>query len=425
MIVNELQCTKLSNEQENFINEIENSSDHYFITGKAGTGKSTLLQGLKKFTKKKFIVAAPTGVAALNIGGQTLHSLFKLSIKFQEPDDIKISKSTAKLLSKIEMLIIDEVSMLRADILDAINIILQKSKEIYEPFGGVQLVMFGDLYQLPPIINDKELSQYFQDKYRSHYFFAAHVWDEADLNLKELNTIFRQSDLDFQNILNSIRVRNFDSSLLKRLNERVLAKPHDESFVTLALTNKTVNQINEEALSKIQKQSYEYRAEISGDMEESAYPTEEVLLLKQGAQVMFLKNDPEQRWVNGTVGVIDYLADDHIEVNVNGEIHEIKKTKWDKIKYSYDENTQKIKEEIVSSFTQYPLRLAWAITVHKSQGQTLEKVVFDIERGAFAHGQTYVALSRCTSLEGLFLKKAISARDIIVDPKISEFMKSL
>ncbi len=425
MIVNELQCTQLSEEQEDFINEIENSSDHHFITGKAGTGKSTLLQGLKKFTKKKFIVAAPTGVAALNIGGQTLHSLFKLSIKFQEPEDIKISKSTAKLLSKIEMLIIDEVSMLRADILDAINIILQKSKEVYEPFGGVQLVMFGDLYQLPPIINDKELSQYFQDKYKSHYFFAAHVWDEADLNLKELNTIFRQSDLEFQNILNSIRVRNFDSSLLKRLNERVLAKPNDSSFVTLALTNKTVNQINEEALLKIQKRSYEYRAEISGDMEESAYPTEEVLLLKEGAQVMFLKNDPEQRWVNGTVGVIDYLADDHIEVNVNGEIHEIKKTKWDKIKYSYDENTQKIKEEIVSSFTQYPLRLAWAITVHKSQGQTLDKVVFDIERGAFAHGQTYVALSRCTSLEGLFLKKAISARDIIVDPKISEFMKSL
>lgn len=423
MLARELECTKLSQEQEEFIQEIENSSENYFITGKAGTGKSTLLQGLKQSSSKKFVVAAPTGVAALNVGGQTLHSLFKLSIKFQEPEDINVSKSTAKLLSKIDMLIIDEVSMLRADILDAINIILQKSKDNYEPFGGVQVIMFGDLYQLPPIINDRELEQYFKDKYTSHYFFAAHVWNGANLNLKELTEIFRQDDPEFQNILNSLRIRDFDSNLLKRLNERTI-NCLEESTVTLALTNKTVNQINEEALGQLTNESFEYEAEISGDMEKSAFPTEEVLTLKCGAQVMFLKNDPEQRWVNGTIGEVEYLSDDCIEVKVGEEIHEIKKTKWDKIKYSYDEKKQKMKEEVVSSFTQYPLRLAWAITVHKSQGQTLERVVFDIERGAFAHGQTYVALSRCSSFEGLFLKKPIRARDIIVDPRISEFMRS-
>jgi ATP-dependent DNA helicase PIF1 len=424
MLAKELECTVLSKEQQDFIQEIEESGENYFITGKAGTGKSTVLQGLKKSTKKKFVVAAPTGVAALNVGGQTIHSLFKLSIKFQEPDDIKVNKSTAKLLSKIDMLIIDEVSMLRADILDAMNIILQKSKNNFEPFGGVQVVMFGDLYQLPPIISDNEIAQYFKDKYSSHYFFAAHVWSGASLVLKELTTIFRQDDKEFQSILNSIRIRDFDSNLLNKLNERVQDASVTESIVTLALTNRTVSQINEEALDKISSQAYEYDADISGDMEKSAFPTEETLTLKVGAQVMFLKNDPEQRWVNGTIGEVEYLSDDNIEIKVADEIHEIKKTKWDKIKYSYDESTQKIKEEVVSSFTQYPLRLAWAITVHKSQGQTLNRVIFDIERGAFAHGQTYVALSRCSSFEGLFLKKPIRARDIIVDPRISEFMKS-
>lgn len=425
MIVKELEANKLSKEQEEVIQEIENSQDNFFITGKAGTGKSTLLQGLKKATEKKFVVAAPTGVAALNVGGQTIHSLFKLSVKFKEPEDINVSKSTAKLLSKIEMLIIDEVSMLRADILDSINHVLQKSKDNTEPFGGVQVVMFGDLYQLPPIISDKDLAQYFKDRYTSPYFFSAHVWQSASLELKELQKIFRQDDPEFQTLLNSLRIRSFDSELLRKLNSRVQKPSTDESIVTLALTNKTVLQINEEALDTIKSEVHEYEAEISGDMEESAYPTEEVLKLKLGAQVMFLKNDPEQRWVNGTIGEVEYLSDDCIEIKVDGENHEIKKSKWDKIKYSYDESTQKIKEEVVSSFTQYPLRLAWAITVHKSQGQTLEKVVFDIERGAFAHGQTYVALSRCSSMEGLFLKKPIRGRDIIVDPRISEFMRSI
>ncbi len=424
MLTKELELKQLSQEQEEILEEIENSQDNFFITGKAGTGKSTLLQGLKAKTKKKFVVAAPTGVAALNVGGQTIHSLFKLSIKFQEPRDIKLSKSSKKLLSKIEILIIDEVSMLRADIVDAIDFVLKEAKESSEAFGGVQVIMFGDLYQLPPIISEKEIAQYFKDKYESHYFFSAHVWKETDLKLKELEHIFRQDDLEFQNMLNGFRVRSFDSSLLNKLNERVTLPKNAESMLTLALTNKTVNEINEGKLDGINSQLYEYEAEISGNMEASAYPTEEILSLKVGAQVMFLKNDPEQRWVNGTIGEIEYLSSDCIEVRLGSECHEIKKSKWNKIKYSYDEDSQKIKEDVVSSFTQYPLRLAWAITVHKSQGQTLDNVIFDIERGAFAHGQTYVALSRCKNLEALFLKKPIRARDIIVDPRISEFMRS-
>ena len=421
----ELELTKLSKEQEEIIQEIENSSNNFFITGKAGTGKSTLLQGLKQLTIKKFIVAAPTGVAAMNVGGQTIHSLFKLPIKLIDPSEIKINKSTIKLLANVELLIIDEASMIRADILDAIDHILQEARDSQLPFGGLQLVMFGDLYQLPPIINDRELSQYFKDKYDSHYFFNAHVWRASTLKVRELQTIFRQEDKYFQEMLNSLRIRSFDSSLLNSLNERVLDKPEGESIITLALTNKTVNEINQEKLAKIDSETFEYHADIDGHMEESAYPTEEVLELKLGAQVMFLKNDREKRWVNGSIGEVEYLSDDFIEVKINGESHEVKKEKWDKIKYSYNETTKKIKEEITSSFTQYPLRLAWAITVHKSQGQTLDKVVFDIERGAFAHGQTYVALSRCSSLEGLYLKRPIRARDIIVDPIVTQFMRSI
>lgn len=425
MLNQELELTKLSKEQEDIVQEIENSSDNFFITGKAGTGKSTLLQGLKQLTIKKFIVAAPTGVAAMNVGGQTVHSLFKLPIKLIDPSEIKISKSTIKLLANTEMLIIDEASMLRADVLDAIDYLLQEARDSQLPFGGLQLVMFGDLYQLPPIINDRELSQYFKDTYDSHYFFNAHVWRASTLKVRELQNIFRQEDKQFQEILNSLRIRNFDSKLLNTLNERVMEQPKEESIITLALTNKTVNEINQEKLAQIDSETFQYHAEIDGQMEASAYPTEEVLELKVGSQVMFLKNDREKRWVNGSIGEVEYLSNDFIEVKLNGETHEIKKEKWDKIKYSYNESTKKIKEEITSSFTQYPLRLAWAITVHKSQGQTLEKVVFDIERGAFAHGQTYVALSRCSSFEGLYLKRPIRARDIIVDPVVTQFMRSI
>jgi ATP-dependent DNA helicase PIF1 len=420
VLLKELEVQNLSQEQEAFIEAIESSSDHFFVTGKAGTGKSTLLQALKQKTKKKFVVAAPTGVAALNIGGQTLHSLFKLPIKFQDPVDINPSKSVLKLLSKIELLIIDEVSMLRADILDSIDYILRQAKESDEAFGGVQIVLFGDLYQLPPIINDKELEAFFKERYLSHYFFSALAWREADLRVLELKDIFRQDETEFQNILNSIRVRSFDSDLLRKLNSRVQSCD-DKSVITLALTNKTVSSINETRLDDLTGQSFEYEADIQGDFEKSAFPTDENLVLKEGAQVMFLKNDPEKRWVNGSIGEVEYLSDDCIEVSIDGESHEIKKTKWEKIRYYYDEEAKKIKEEVTSSFTQYPLRLAWAITVHKSQGQSLDKVIFDIERGAFAHGQTYVALSRCRSFETLYLKRPIRPRDIIVDLKIRDF----
>lgn len=425
MIQQELSVMKLNEEQEELRSLIENTKDHIFITGKAGTGKSTLLQALKKTSPKKFVVAAPTGVAALNVGGQTVHSLFKLPAKFVHRSDIKVSKATQKLLSQIEMVIIDEVSMLRADLMDAIDEILQEARSSRQAFGGVQMVMFGDLYQLPPIVADRELQQYFKDHYNSYYFFSANVWQNTQLRVHELETIFRQDDGEFKQVLNSLRVGNFNQEAIAVLNSRANIPTPTENFITLALTNNTVSEINHRKLAEIKEQSFTYAAEISGDLEPSAFPTEKNLELKAGAQVMFLKNDREKRWVNGTIGEIDYLTDDAIEVKVNGEVVVVKKEKWDKIKYSYDSEKQAIKEEVESSFTQFPLRLAWAITVHKSQGQTLDTVVFDIERGAFAHGQTYVALSRCRSLEGLYLRRPIRARDIIVDPQVSQFMRSL
>lgn len=413
----------LSEEQQRIFKKIENSNEHFFITGKAGTGKSVLLQYFKQKSAKKVVVCAPTGVAALNVGGQTIHSLFRIPPAFIERDSLKpVTYKTALLLRNIDTVVIDEISMVRADLMDAIDHRLRQARNSNLPFGGVQIVMFGDLYQLPPVVNDPELHKYFADNNGGYYFFNAHAWRNARFNIYELTNIFRQKDEIFISVLNAIRKGKMTDEHLTTLNIRAGVGIPEDGIITLATTNQAVNEINDYHLGKLPGKIYEYRATIIGDLEQSSFPTEEILRFKQGSQVMLLRNDKEKRWVNGSIGQITSLSNDEIKVNIDGYTYSIPPETWSKIRYTYNPETKKIEEEVVSSFTQYPLRLAWAITIHKSQGHTYGSVAVDMGDGAFAHGQTYVAISRCKSLEGLYLKREIVREDIIVDPSIIDFM---
>jgi ATP-dependent exoDNAse (exonuclease V) alpha subunit len=415
----------LSSEQQELFERIEETGSNMFITGKAGTGKSVLLQYFKENTMKQAVVVAPTGVAALNVRGQTIHSFFKIKPGFIRPEELNLTSKTALLLRNVDTIIIDEISMVRADLMDGIDHLLRMARSNNDPFGGAQIVMFGDLYQLPPIVDSQGLQQYFAHNHGGYYFFNAHVWENADLEVYELGKIFRQKDELFKDILNSIRLGEVTSEHLELLNNRVDLSVPKDGIITLVTTNNLVREINMRRLADLDESSTDYIADIDGELEESAFPTEEVLILKKGAQVMFLKNDREKRWVNGTLGIIDSLSDLEIKVNIDGIIYSVQKETWTKIRYHYDIKTRKVKEEVVSSFTQFPLRLAWAITIHKSQGQTYKLVAINLGGGAFAHGQTYVALSRCKSLEGIYLKKRILVQDIIVDPVVVNFMQKV
>lgn len=417
----------LSEEQQKLFNKIEYSKDHFFITGKAGTGKSVLLQYLKYKSKKRLVVGAFTGVAALNVGGQTLNSLFGLPPGFINLEDIRVGNRVATLMRHIDMVVIDEISMVRADMMGAIDVVLRQARGNELPFGGIQIVMFGDPYQLPPVVADESLHEYFTHNHGGPYFFNANVWLKTNLHTYELSHIFRQQDDEqFKKILNAVRKNQIDDTILEALNERCLVSIPREGVVTLATRNAVVDDINRAQLARLTSPIYEYKADISGNLERSAYPTEEFLKLKEGAQIMLLKNDPEKRWVNGTVGIIESLSPMEIKVKINGVItYSIPRTTWSKIRYFYNQETRKIEEEVLSSFTQFPLKLAWAFTIHKSQGKTYRSVVVNMEGGAFAHGQTYVALSRCTSLEGLFLTQPITHDDIKLDPIVVNFMEQI
>lgn len=412
----------LSSEQKELFELLERSNSHYFFTGKAGTGKSVLLQFFRQKSEKNIVICAPTGVAALNIGGQTIHSLFRIPPGFVKKDSLKIEKRTAKLLKHIDAVVIDEVSMVSPDLMDAMDHLLRQAKKCTTPFGGVQMIMFGDLYQLPPVLTDKELYDYFEKNHGGYFFFNAHVWRNTSFTTRELTTIFRQKDESFKIILNAVREGTITDDQLALLNKRTVATPSD-GVVILATVNASVARINETRLSKLESKACEYAAEIEGSLEKSAFPADEVLRLKKGAQVMLLKNDKEKRWVNGSIGYVDSLTETTIQVNIDGVKHSIPKETWKKIRYTFNQATNSIEEEVVSSFTQFPIKLAWAITIHKSQGQTYTAVVIDMGRGAFAPGQAYVALSRCRTLEGIYLKRPISREDIIVESKIAEFMK--
>lgn len=405
---------------------IERPSSCIFLTGKAGTGKSTLLHYLRETTTKATAVLAPTGVAALNVGGQTIHSFFQFPPTLIDPGSIRKRKN-AKLLQKLETLIIDEVSMVRADVMDGIDTALRLHRDnIRTPFGGVQVILCGDLFQLPPIVRDGEMQTFFDEQYGGPYFFCAKVFDELNPYSVELTTIYRQRDEDFIYVLNKIRENDVDAELLALLNTRVQRGrdgQDDTSFITLTATNQAAFRKNQACLERIQARSYTFPAAVTGVFDDAIFPTEELLELKRGAQVMLIRNDPMKRWVNGSIGRVSTLTDKKVCVEIGGTSYELEPETWKNIRYRYNRETQQIEEEEVGSFTQYPLRLAWAITIHKSQGQTFDQVMIDLGRGAFAHGQTYVALSRCTSLDGIVFNRPVTYRDILFDQRVYDYTR--
>ncbi|WP_144720310.1 ATP-dependent DNA helicase [Agrococcus jejuensis] len=415
----------LTAEQQAVFDRIELTRDHLFITGRAGTGKSTLLQHLAWQTSKALAICAPTGVAALNVGGQTIHSLFRLPLGLIGDAAIDQTQETRKLLNSIETLVIDEVSMVNADLMDAIDRSLRQARQRpAEAFGGVQIVMFGDPYQLAPVPGDADERAYVADHYRSMWFFDARVWLEADLDTVELVEIHRQADLDFKVALNAVRHGTVTADIAQLLNEAGARTPPEDDILTLATRNDMVQRTNARELARLKGSVRKALAEVSGDFGPRAKPAEEVLELKVGAQVMFLRNDSQQRWVNGSIGRVVRIAQT-VRVEIDGEEHEVEPAVWERYRYQYSPVTKELRRDVVAEFTQFPLRLAWAVTIHKSQGSTFEQAIIDLGSRAFSPGQTYVALSRLTSLDGLYLSRPLRPADIIVDQRVREYISEV
>ena len=409
------------------LNRMEKSNDLLFITGRAGTGKSTLLQLFRRTSHKKVVVLAPTGVAALNVQGQTIHSFFGFPPRLIDPGrDIK-KRRFRKLYEKLDTIVIDEISMVRADLLDHIDYFLQLNRDDPRPFGGVQMIFFGDLFQLPPVVSRDVEKQLFQTVYSSPYFFSARILQEVTMEMIELQKVYRQENRHFLRLLDAIRLNRLDYDDLENLNDRYIPDyDSPEAAITLSARNATVDAINRKELERIPLAARTYLATTKGNFPEHLYPTEALLQLKINAQVMFLRNDPEKQFVNGTIGRIADLKEDKIVVKV--EENEVERTievephEWEVLKYKLDPvDPNKIDTEAVGSFSQFPLRLAWAVTIHKAQGKTFDRVIIDLGRGAFEHGQTYVALSRCRTLEGIVLKQLLRPRDVLVDERVVEF----
>ena len=417
---------QLSGDFKYVIDVLEKQKKSMFITGRAGTGKSTLLQLFRRTTRKKTVVLAPTGVAALNVSGQTIHSFFRFPAKPLHRTEIKRLRYR-KLYEKIEVIIIDEISMVRADLLENIDVFLRLNRNVNEPFGGVQMVFFGDLFQLPPVVATEQEKMLFKTEFDSPYFFSAHVFENFEMEMLELRQIYRQDNRHFIRLLESVRMNTIDFDDLEDLNERYLPNfEADENYITLSARNATVNRINQKELDNIDTEPYVYMGKTEGQFDPRLYPTDLVLTLREGAQVMFVKNDSEGKFVNGTLGKIIELSDTSIKVLVEergkSEMIKVEKMDWELQRYKINElDDNKIETEVVGKFTQYPLRLAWAITIHKSQGKTFENMIIDMGRGAFEHGQTYVALSRCRTLNGIVLKQKLRPQDVLVDERIIDF----
>jgi hypothetical protein len=422
-------------ENQLLLDFLATTNQSVFLTGKAGTGKTTLLRKIRDTTKKNFAIVAPTAVAAINAGGVTLHSFFQIPfgplvpvIDENADTNFKYSDEKTRLLRCLDLLIIDEISMVRVDIIDFIDRTLKRVKGSNRPFGGVQVLMIGDLYQLSPIFHDAWhiLGAY----YASPYFFDSLIFRSTPMLTFTLDKVYRQSDPVFLDILNGMRENNLDAGLLEKLNERYdpsLNQEWKDDYITLTTHNQLVNEINQGCLEKLPGEIFEFNAAVSGDFPKDAYPTDEKLQLKQGAQVIFIKNDSsgKRQYYNGKAAKITAINKDSIKVSFtsDGREIEVEKEIWQNVKYSLSAEENKIDETSTGSFSQYPFKLAWAITVHKSQGLTFDQAIVDVST-AFTHGQAYVALSRCRSLEGLILKSPVVAQNIITDSKVISFTKA-
>ncbi|MFU0805525.1 MAG: AAA family ATPase [Pseudoclavibacter caeni] len=417
----------LTGEQQAVLEAAERGQS-VFVTGRAGTGKSTLLARLVREMPDKVVVCAPTGVAALNVGGQTIHSLFGLRVGVQDVTRISrtMSRETREVLAAVDTVIVDEVSMVSADLLDAMDRSLRVAKRRSRaPFGGAQLIMFGDPYQLAPVPpRTPDERAFYTHRYQSQWFFDAQVWQEAQVSVYELTNIHRQRHDGFKQLLDAVREGRVPDHWIARLNQIGHRQPPaDEPIITLATTNRTVDRRNAEELARLPGRSSVARADIEGEFG-SAFPADPELELKPDAQVMFLRNDPDGRWVNGSIGTVVAIRPDKVIVELDGSDVEVEPVVWERYAYTFDDETQTIEQEQVGEFTQFPLRLAWAVTIHKSQGQTYDRAVIDLGARAFSPGQVYVALSRLTSLDGLYLTRPVRQRDIIVDARVQEFMRT-
>ena len=401
--------------------DLVDGGENVFITGRAGSGKSTLLRYLLAKTDRTVACLAPTGLAAITVGGQTIHSFFRFPPTLIEPDQLRPSRN-ADLMRRLEMLIIDEISMVRADLMEGVDAALRLNRRTPgRPFGGVQMVIVGDPFQLSPIVRGQELMDYFRRNYGGPYFFQAPALTAAPFHMVDPQKVYRQADTVFLDMLNDIRERRLESDALSMLNKRVVrftSLKDREGYVTLTPTNEAAFQINMAFLKRLPDPEVAFTATIAGKFDENAYPTDPTLCIRHGARVMMINNHRDKRWVNGTIGIVNALGPNELRVEVDGSTHNVERYTWENVEYSFDWTTNQVKQKVIGTFQQYPIRLAWALTIHKCQGQTFDRVCLDLGRGAFAHGQTYVALSRCTSLEGIALTRPIFPSDVIMDESV-------